>query len=113
MKGMSELLEISDIITIHVPLNKHTTRMINDKTMKIMKKNSFLINTSRAEIVDENALIEHKEKFRGIGLDVCSENLMEKLNHNNLKITNHIAAQGEESFKKMCLEPIKKFFFEQ
>jgi lactate dehydrogenase-like 2-hydroxyacid dehydrogenase len=106
MLPINELASQSDILTVHVPLNKQTHHLINDNLFSKMKNNSFFINTSRAEVIDENALSKHANKFRGVGLDVCSDGL-------NLKghtiLTNHCAAQGEESLKEMCLKPVKEF----
>ena len=52
------LLRESDIITLHVPLNDSTRGMIGKEQFDLMKDGTLLINTSRAEIVDEDALIE-------------------------------------------------------
>jgi len=109
MKSMDEVLSNSDIITVHVPLNKYTGNLVNAECFNKMKENSFFINTSRAEIIEESALIENQNKFRGIALDVCSEELSGKLNHGNLLITDHCAAQGEDSFRKMCVKPVEEF----
>ena len=107
IKSMEEVAKESDIITIHVPLNKYTHHLINEEFFGNMKPNSFFINTSREEIIDEDALIKHKDKFRDIGLDVFSEN--QKTHLAGALLTYHVAAQGEESFKRMCLEPVEKF----
>jgi len=109
MKSFDEVVQEADIITVHVPLNKHTENLINQDVFTKMKDNSFFINTSREEIINERDLIKNKEKFKGIALDVCSEKLKENLIHPNLVITNHMAALGEDSFQQMCLNPIKKY----
>ncbi|PIZ50642.1 hypothetical protein COY27_06560 [Candidatus Woesearchaeota archaeon CG_4_10_14_0_2_um_filter_33_13] len=108
MVSLEEISKKSDIVTIHVPFNKYTQRMINEKFLSSLKKNAFFINTSREEVIDEEALLNHQEKFAGIGLDVYSEKL-EKGLKGNVLLTPHIAAQGEDSFREMCLQPIKKF----
>ena len=107
IRPMEDVAKESDIITIHVPLNKYTKHLINEEFFNNMKPNSFFINTSREEIIDEDALIKHKDKFRDIGLDVFSEKV--KNNLPEALLTYHVAAQGEDSFKKMCLDPVKKF----
>ena len=69
---LKELLKRSDVVTLHVPYNKSTHHMINWKTLKLMKKDALLINTSRGGVVDTNALIKalEKKKIGGAGLDV-------------------------------------------
>lgn len=70
--SLENLLSSSDVISIHLPLNKETFHLLNEKRMKAMKQNSILINTSRGEIIDEPALIKllKKNKFMAVGLDV-------------------------------------------
>ena len=106
MQPMSTVLQNSDIITVHVPLNPHTHSLMGKEQFKLMNENVFFINTSRAEIVDESALME--KRLAGIALDVFSEKMREHLK-GNVILTEHVAAQGEDSFKKMCMDPVKKF----
>lgn len=70
-----ELIEQSDIITIHCPLTPETRHLINAGTIARMKDGVMLINTSRGAIIDTAALIDglKKGKFRGVGLDVYEE----------------------------------------
>lgn len=56
--SIDELLSISDFITLHVPLNNETRGSINGARLKLMPKGSVLLNFSRGELVDEQALIE-------------------------------------------------------
>tara|TARA_Y100001970_G_scaffold104155_1_gene130476 strand:- start:3312 stop:4262 length:951 start_codon:yes stop_codon:yes gene_type:complete len=67
-----DLLRTSDIISIHVVLNDKYKNLITEKEFKIMKKSSFLINTSRGLIVNENDLVQalKDEIIAGAGLDV-------------------------------------------
>jgi D-lactate dehydrogenase len=69
---LEKLLKNSDIISLHVPHNKHTHHMINKKTIKFIKKGALLINTSRGEVIDTDALLEALDKkiLSGAGLDV-------------------------------------------
>jgi erythronate-4-phosphate dehydrogenase len=73
---LDQLLEESDILTLHVPLTiegeDRTRHLINSKTLKIVRKNCIMINTSRGEVVDNTALrmaLEDKT-IRGAVLDV-------------------------------------------
>lgn len=65
----------SDIVTLHVPYNKATHHMINLKTLKLFKKDCYLINTARGGICDTTALLEGLRQgiFAGLGLDVLEE----------------------------------------
>ena len=67
-----ELLKQSDIISLHVVLGERYKNLITEKEFKIMKKTSFLINTSRGPIVNEKDLITALEEdyIAGAGLDV-------------------------------------------
>ena len=63
MKELDEVLSMADVITIHVPLNKHTQNLINQECFAKMKEKSFFINTSRAELLDEKSLLFFNNKF--------------------------------------------------
>ena len=67
-----DLLKNSDIISIHLVLGDRYKNLITKKEIKLMKKTSFLINTSRGPIINENDLIEalKDEEIAGAGLDV-------------------------------------------
>ena len=58
----NELIKKSDIISVHAEQNESTIDLINDNDINKMKKGVYLINTSRGEIVNENALIRGLEK---------------------------------------------------
>ncbi|MBS3169382.1 hypothetical protein J4210_02765 [Candidatus Woesearchaeota archaeon] len=111
MKDYDTVLREADLLTIHVPLNRHTEKMITSTSFERMKWNCFLINTSRAEVVHEEDLLqEYRDgRFRGIALDVCSPQLKEKMNKGNVLITDHCAAQGEDSFREQCIKPVEEF----
>ena len=67
-----DLLSSSDIISIHVVLGDRYKNLITKKEFKLMKKNAFLINTSRGFIINELDLIKalEDEVIAGVGLDV-------------------------------------------
>ena len=69
-----EVFALSDIVTLHCPLTEDTTRLINDRTLALMKPSAFLINTGRGPLVDEEALARalDEERLAGAGLDVLS-----------------------------------------
>ena len=67
-----DLLKTADIISIHLVLGDKYKNLITKKEFELMKKSSFLINTSRGQIINEDDLIEalKDEKIAGVGLDV-------------------------------------------
>ncbi len=73
--ALNYLFKNSNIITLHVPYNKSTHHLINLETVKLFKKNSYLINTSRGGVCDTTALLQglKDEIFAGLGLDVLEE----------------------------------------
>ncbi len=69
------LLRNSDVITFHVPLTPATKHMINMKNIELIKKGAILVNTSRGEVVETEAVIKALDKkiLSGAGLDVLEE----------------------------------------
>jgi glyoxylate reductase len=99
---VDEVLKVSDIVSVHVPLLDSTHHLINEERLKMMKKDSYLINTSRGPVVDENALVNALEKgiIRGAGLDVFEfEPKLAKglAKLANVVLTPHIASGTEEA----------------
>ncbi len=70
-----DLLKNSDIVSIHLVLGERYKNLITKKEIGMMKKTSFLINTSRGPIINENDLVEalKDEKIAGAGLDVFNQ----------------------------------------
>jgi len=73
--GFRELLETSDVITMHAPLTSETRGMIGDKELKAMKKGAIFINAARGALVDEKALYEALKEGRigGAGISVYTQ----------------------------------------
>ena len=69
---LDQLFSECDIISLHCPLTAETYHMINADTIKMMRDNAILVNTSRGGLIDTNALIDalRARKFAGVGLDV-------------------------------------------
>ena len=72
---METLLETSDFISLHLPLNDETRGMLGKLEISRMKTGAILINTARGGLLDETALIEalHNGQLKGAGLDVFAE----------------------------------------
>ncbi len=73
--SLEEMFKQSDIISLHCPLTKETTHIINDETIKMMKDGVVIINTSRGGLVDSQALLSglRSKKIQSAGLDVYEE----------------------------------------
>jgi D-3-phosphoglycerate dehydrogenase len=100
---LKRLLGESDVITLHVPLTAETRGLIGADALDEMREGAWLVNTARAEIVDEEALIEALDSGRvaGYAADVCGD---ERLwDHPRAVITPHIGAQTEEAQQRAGL----------
>ncbi|HEY1444785.1 MAG TPA: D-glycerate dehydrogenase [Acidimicrobiales bacterium] len=69
---LNELLQRSDIVSLHVPLTESTRHLIGAAELAVMKPTAVLVNTARGPVVDENALVDALEEDRlyAAGLDV-------------------------------------------
>lgn len=69
---LEQLLERSDILSLHCPLNQHTRHLLNAERLALMKPGSVLINTGRGALIDEQALVDALRHGRpaAAGLDV-------------------------------------------
>ena len=90
---LSELLTKSDVISVHVPLNKETRNMINKDWFKKMKKGSYFVTTARGSIHNEDDLYECLKEghLAGAGLDVWDYEPPSP-KHQLLKLENVIAS---------------------
>lgn len=99
---LKTLLENSDFVSCHVPLTEKTRHLINSETLSYMKPTSFLINTSRGEIIDETSLLSAlaDKKIAGAALDVFEvepPTNTELIKLPNIICSPHIAAQTKEA----------------
>ena len=105
------LLTQSDIVSIHLNLTAKTKGMMNKERLNKMKPESILINTSRGELIDENALyaVLKSNQISGAGLDVFQKEpysgpLTEL---NNIVVTPHIGAYAKELRIQMEIEAVE------
>ena len=105
---LNTLMQDSDIISLHLSLSDKTQKLINKDRLALMKPEAILINTSRGEIIDENALYEAliNSWIGGAGLDVFENEPytgpLTKLD--NVVLTPHIGAYAKEIRIKMEVE---------
>lgn len=105
-KSIEEIFSESDIISLHLRLTEQTENMINQDLISLMKPSAYLINTSRAGILEEKALIDalkHK-KIAGAALDVFWEEPLPQghilLKLENVTLTSHIAGDTVDAIPK-------------
>ena len=104
---MNKILSLSDIVTIHTPLDNSTKYLLNNTNIKLMQKYSVLINCSRGGTVDEKALITALKRGRisYAGVDVFEKE--PAFNKTFAKLTNvilspHLAGKTVESKERMA-----------
>lgn len=100
--SLDELLERSEIVTVHVPLNSRTRGMFSTREFAAMKKSAVFINTCRGPVHDEPALIKALEdgEIAAAGLDVFEQEPLQLespfINMDNVVITPHLAGSTQE-----------------
>jgi D-lactate dehydrogenase len=116
--SLEEVLEKSDIISLHIPLTKETYHMINRCSIAKMKKGAILINTSRGQIIDQEALVEalRTGKLAGAGLDVFEKEPPNPddpiLRLENVVLTPHVAwytTEAEDYILQSTIDSIRAF----
>ena len=74
-KKLDELICMSDVVSLHIPLNDQTRHIIDARRIGLMKPEAVVVNVARGDLIDEEALHEAllAGKLRGAGLDTFSE----------------------------------------
>jgi Phosphoglycerate dehydrogenase and related dehydrogenases len=113
--SLEELLQESDYVSLHCPLTEETFHLIGEKQFAMMKPNAILINTSRGDVVDEEALIKalHEKRIGGAAIDVTHIEPLPPdsplLELSNLIVTPHDAAFSsdfEKNFYELSIQVI-------
>ncbi|MEJ8734080.1 MULTISPECIES: 2-hydroxyacid dehydrogenase [Mediterraneibacter] len=116
--SLEELMSNADIITVHARLLPATENLIDEKEIALMKPSAYLINTARAGLVNEDALIEalKDHKIKGASLDVFKEeplpddHILHQLE--NVILTPHMAGNAGDVMLlsvKMMMEEIERY----
>lgn len=116
-----EVIEKSDIVSLHVPLTKITHKMVDKNFLEKMKTTAFLINTSRGEVVDQEALKKalNQKNLAGAALDVFYNEPPSDLNFlalPNLMVTPHIggnAVEAVEAMGRSAIDHLVSFFLKK
>lgn len=107
---LDELLQTSDIISIHSPLNQQTKGLIDSEQFKKMKPDAYIVNVGRGGIINENALAQalREKRIAGACLDVMEKEplpltspLLEESIQDRLLITPHVAWVSDKALKKL------------
>ena len=104
---LEELLQRSDIVSLHCPLFPETEKLINEEALSLMKDGAMLVNTSRGGLIDETAVAEALKsgKLRSAAVDVVSTEPIAAdnplLSAPNCLITPHIAWAPKESRQRL------------
>ena len=119
-ENLDELLQNADAISLHVHVTNETRNMIDAKFLAKMKKGSYLVNTSRGELVDEAAIIDSIENnwLAGYATDVIRDEFSDpnqsslvaySKENSNVIITPHVGGMTWEGQKKAYTWAISKF----
>lgn len=115
---MEELLREADIVTIHIPGGDSTKALLDAKNLALLKPSAFFINTSRASVIDEQALAQmlRDGKLRGAAIDVFDnepsgadgEPIKSSLRDvPNLYVTHHIGASTQQAQEAVADESVR------
>jgi D-3-phosphoglycerate dehydrogenase len=109
--GLDELLQRSDVVTLHVPLDDSTRNMIDARRLGLMKASAVLINAARGGLVDETALktMLLEKRLAAAAFDVFAVEPpqdMELLSLPNFLVTPHVGGSAEEAIIAMGLAAI-------
>lgn len=105
--GLDALLREADVVSLHCPVREDTRNIIDDRALRQMRPSAFLINTSRGELVDEDALVAalREGRLAGAGLDVFA---VEPLPPDHplpslpqVVLTPHAAGSSEEAMERV------------
>jgi glycerate dehydrogenase len=113
--AFSEVLRLSDVISLHCPLTNETRNLIGAEELRLMKPQAILINTARGGLVDDQALIEalSRSELGGAGLDVLrveppkEPNALLEASLPNLIITPHNAWASQQAMQTLADQVIE------
>ncbi|WP_339891479.1 NAD(P)-dependent oxidoreductase [uncultured Alteromonas sp.] len=100
--ALDTLMQTADFICVNMPLSEQTNNLVSADLINMMKPDAVFVNTARAELVNEQALISHlnADKLHGAGLDVYSDNVND-INVDNVALTSHFANFEKEAYTAM------------
>lgn len=115
-RNLKDVLKVADILTLHIPLTKENYHFISEREFEIIKTGSFIINTSRGGVLDEEALYSALKKghLAGTGLDVFEKEPYNGplLKMENVIVTPHVASNAKEARIAMEIEAVNNLISE-
>ncbi|KAF7799890.1 hypothetical protein EIP86_011132 [Pleurotus ostreatoroseus] len=110
-ENLDEMLKITDVLSVHVPLKAETEGLVGEKMIRTLKKGAIIINTARGKVIDEDAMIRALEDghLGAIGLDVYPnepEVNPRLLEFPNATLLPHMGTETCDSQKKMELRAL-------
>ena len=111
------LLQHSDIISLHCPLNKQTQHIINADNIHLLSDHALIINTARGGVIDEAVVLTalKNKSIAGVALDVLETEppslqhlAMQMLGQSNLLITPHTAWASQQAINTLCQQLFNK-----
>jgi len=108
--AFEQVLQESDVVTLHAPLNAQTRHLIAAPELALMQHHALLINTARGGLVDEQALADalRRGAIGGAGFDVLSAepprqgNVLLQLDLPNFILTPHVAWASKEAMQALA-----------
>jgi len=121
-KDFEDLLKQSDFVSLHIPHTKESHYLFNEKTIGLMKPDSYLVNVARGGVVEENALFNalKGDKLAGAAVDVFEQEPPAKENKllslDNVILSPHLGASTKEAQIQagtVCADQINKVLKEE
>jgi D-3-phosphoglycerate dehydrogenase / 2-oxoglutarate reductase len=109
--SLDDLFARADAVTVHVPLNDHTKKLVNEARLKLMKKTGILLNFARAGIVDDTAVVAALESGR-LHSYVCDFPNTILKDHAKVVTLPHLGAstgEAEENCAMMVADQVRDF----
>lgn len=103
---LEELMAVSDVVCLSLPLNAQSNKLIGQDELALMKRSGILVNVGRGEVIDQDALVDFLREGRiaGAGLDVYEKEPLdtasELLNMEQVVCTPHMAGVGWENVQR-------------
>ena len=108
--GLDSLLRKADIITLHTPYTPQTHHLISEREIELMKEGTYIVNTARGRIIDQESLVEalRRGKVAGAALDVFEAEPLDPgdplASMDNVILTPHLGASSNEAMRRMAVQ---------
>lgn len=106
--SLEDVMRTSDVVSVHLALNDGTRGLVNGALLRMMQPHAYFINTARADVTDQAALVEllQQKKIAGAGLDVFTHEPLPPdhplLNLDNVVLTPHVGWPADASYRRFA-----------